>query len=63
MSLSSHILTWFCFQGYTATDVPGHKEIQKCLIDIGDKPAKFLGSKQWIGSTEVGPRLTNLFFP
>jgi len=48
------LISWFRHQGYTATDVPGHKEIQKCLIDIGDKPAKFLGSKQWIGSTEVG---------
>ena len=23
-------------------------------MDIGDKPAKFVGSKQWIGSMELG---------
>jgi Ufm1-specific protease 2 len=23
-------------------------------VDIGDKEAKFIGSKQWIGSMEVG---------
>lgn len=40
-------------QGYTDRAVPSHKEIQQCLVDIGDKPASFVGSRQWIGSTEV----------
>jgi len=48
------LISWFRQQGYTETEVPTHKEIQKCLVDIGDKEAKFIGSKQWIGSTEVG---------
>jgi len=48
------IISWFRRQGYTMTDVPSHKQIQKCLVDIGDKESKFIGSKQWIGSTEVG---------
>ena len=48
------IISWFRQQGYTETEVPSHKQIQKCLVDIGDKEAKFIGSKQWIGSTEVG---------
>jgi hypothetical protein len=34
--------------------LPSHREIQQCLVDIGDKEAKFLGSRQWIGSMEVG---------
>jgi hypothetical protein len=34
--------------------LPPHREIQQCLVDIGDKEAKFLGSRQWIGSMEVG---------
>ena len=34
--------------------MPTHRDIQKCLVDIGDKESKFIGSKQWIGSTEVG---------
>ena len=41
-------------KGYTATAIPTHAQIQKCLVDIGDKEASFQGSKQWIGSTEVG---------
>ena len=41
-------------QGYVETEVPTHKQIQKCLVDIEDKPKSFIGSKQWIGSTEVG---------
>lgn len=47
---SSH----FRLQGYTEKLVPSHRDIQKCLVDIGDKPSSFIGSKQWIGSTEVG---------
>lgn len=34
-------------------EVPTHREIQQCLVKIGDKPSSFIGSKQWIGSTEV----------
>ena len=48
------LISWFRHQGYAATPVPTHEQIQKCLVDIGDKERKFIGSKQWIGSTEVG---------
>lgn len=48
------IVSWYRLQGYTDKLVPSHREIQKCLVDIGDKPANFIGSRQWIGSTEVG---------
>jgi len=41
-------------QGYTEHPVPSHREIQQCLVNIGDKPSSFVGSCQWIGSTEVG---------
>ncbi|XP_075972965.1 UFM1 specific peptidase 2 [Anticarsia gemmatalis] len=47
------IFSWFRYQGYTTVEVPTHKDIQQCLVKIGDKPSSFLGSKQWIGSTEV----------
>ena len=33
--------------------MPSHREIQQCLVNIGDKPSSFVGSCQWIGSTEV----------
>ncbi|XP_068627651.1 ufm1-specific protease 2 [Battus philenor] len=47
------IFSWFRYQGYNTCDIPTHKEIQQCLVKIGDKPSSFIGSKQWIGSTEV----------
>jgi len=33
--------------------VPGLGEIQKILVDIGDKPISFIGSREWIGSVEA----------
>ncbi|KAL0272739.1 UNVERIFIED_CONTAM: hypothetical protein PYX00_005601 [Menopon gallinae] len=47
------IFSWFRYQGFTGKPIPTHKEIQQCLVDIGDKPSSFVGSKNWIGSTEV----------
>ncbi|XP_022909674.1 ufm1-specific protease 2 [Onthophagus taurus] len=48
------LASWFNHQGYSTKLVPTHRDIQKCLVDIGDKPPNFIGSKQWIGSMEVG---------
>ena len=48
------IISWFIHQGYTTKHVPTHREIQQCLVTIGDKPTRFVGSTEWIGSTEVG---------
>lgn len=50
MTFSTNV---FRYQGYTDVEVPTHKEIQQCLVKIGDKQSTFIGSKQWIGSTEV----------
>ncbi|XP_034240989.1 ufm1-specific protease 2 isoform X2 [Thrips palmi] len=47
------IVSWFRLQGYTEINVPTHKQIQECLVKIGDKPSSFVGSRKWIGSTEV----------
>ncbi|XP_071452511.1 ufm1-specific protease 2 [Hetaerina americana] len=47
------IISWFRYQGYTNKPIPSHQQIQKCLVDLGDKPSSFIGTKQWIGSTEV----------
>ena len=44
----------FRLQGYTEKPIPTHRDIQRCLVEIGDKPFSFIDSKQWIGSTEVG---------
>lgn len=48
------LISWFRHQGYAATPIPTHHQIQKCLVEMGDKEKSFIGSKQWIGSTEVG---------
>ncbi|XP_012285599.1 ufm1-specific protease 2 [Orussus abietinus] len=55
------IVSWYRFQGYTDRPIPTHRMIQKCLVDIGDKPSSFIGSRQWIGSTEVGFVLESMF--
>ncbi|XP_076065740.1 UFM1 specific peptidase 2 isoform X2 [Oratosquilla oratoria] len=55
------VVSWFRHQGYVDKSIPTHREIQQCLVDIGDKPPKFVGSSQWIGSTEVGFVLDNLY--
>ncbi|NXC20513.1 UFSP2 protease, partial [Corythaeola cristata] len=55
------ICSWFKHQGYIDAPIPTHKEIQQALVDAGDKPATFVGSRQWIGSIEVQFVLNQLF--
>lgn len=38
-----------------------HVHMAKALVDAGDKPAAFVGSRQWIGSIEVQLVLNQLF--
>ncbi|CAN8072201.1 unnamed protein product [Agarophyton chilense] len=50
------ILSWCVFERYIEFKngkLPSHKEIQQALVDVGDKPASFVGSKEWIGANEV----------
>uniref|UniRef100_A0A8D8PLJ0 Probable Ufm1-specific protease 2 n=1 Tax=Cacopsylla melanoneura TaxID=428564 RepID=A0A8D8PLJ0_9HEMI len=47
------LYSWFLLEGFTSKPVPSIREIQETLVYIQDKPPKFLGSKDWIGSTEV----------
>jgi hypothetical protein len=54
------IWSWFRYQGYTSLPIPTHRQIQETLVSVGDKPTKFVGSRQWIGSTEVGMCLNTL---
>jgi len=55
------ICSWFQLQRYTNRAVPSHKEIQKMLVDMGDKPRSFIGSSQWIGAIEISMCLRELF--
>uniref|UniRef100_A0A3Q3E8C4 Ufm1-specific protease 2 n=1 Tax=Labrus bergylta TaxID=56723 RepID=A0A3Q3E8C4_9LABR len=54
------ICSWFKQQGYAEGPVPTHREIQQALLDVGDKQASFVGSRQWIGSIEVQVVLNQL---
>ncbi|KAK7912907.1 hypothetical protein WMY93_013118 [Mugilogobius chulae] len=54
------ICSWFQQQGYVDRSVPSHKEIQQALVNVGDKQASFVGSRQWIGSIEVQMVLNEL---
>ncbi|TNN62292.1 Ufm1-specific protease 2 [Liparis tanakae] len=54
------ICSWFQQQGYVERAVPTHREIQQALLDVGDKQASFVGSRQWIGSIEVQAVLNQL---
>ncbi len=47
------LASWFVCQGYSESKVPSILEIQKALIELKDKPAKFAGSTAWIGAYEV----------
>ncbi|KAL1505588.1 hypothetical protein ABEB36_005118 [Hypothenemus hampei] len=54
------LASWYTLQGYVDREVPTFKEIQTCLVSIGDKPNTFINSRQWIGSTEVNYVLNSL---
>lgn len=47
------IVSWFKLQHYTSLDVLSHMEIQKTLVDVGDKEPSFVGSREWIGAIEL----------
>lgn len=47
------IVSWFRLQHYTSIDIPSHREIQQCLVEIGDKDTSFIGSRDWIGAIEL----------
>ena len=48
------IVSWYRMNHYTDILVPSHREIQQTLVECGEKKRSFVGSKDWIGSQEVG---------
>ncbi len=55
------VLSWFKVQRLVADfKIPSIPEIQKILVDLGDKPANFVGTKEWIGAFEVSLVLNKL---
>jgi len=55
------ICSWIRIQGYTQLNVPTHREIQRMLVDMKDKPASFVGSREWIGAIEIQMCLDKLY--
>ena len=41
--------------------MPSLREIQEALVEIGDKPPNFVGSRDWIGTFEACLVLDHLF--
>ena len=41
--------------------VPGVREIQRALVECGDKPQEFVGSREWIGCFEACLVLDHLY--
>lgn len=55
------LASWLYLNHYTSKASLTHAEIQQTLVKIGDKPASFVNSREWIGSMEVGYVLDELF--
>lgn len=51
------ICSWMSENVSSEVKVPSIREIQDILVQLEDKPLSFLGSRQWIGSFEVGNSL------
>ncbi|XP_056605599.1 inactive Ufm1-specific protease 1 [Triplophysa dalaica] len=57
------IASWLCLQSTSVSPrhPPNLSEIQQTLIQIGDKPKSFLGSREWIGTIEAVLVLDQLY--
>ncbi|KAG2509890.1 hypothetical protein JM16_008581 [Phytophthora kernoviae] len=55
------LASWLFVQHYTQQKFLSHEHIQRALVQMGDKPSRFQGSTEWIGSLEVGYVLDELF--
>nr|CDS18115.1 Ufm1 specific protease 2 [Echinococcus granulosus] len=57
------LASWLLWQGIVTPlqPLPSHRDIQEALVRVGDKPSKFIGSRQWIGSLEVSFCLQELY--
>ena len=48
-------------KGGVVASVPSLRKIQEILVEVGDKPQSFIGSKEWIGSFEACIILDHLY--
>lgn len=58
------LASWLVLNHYAPASAPTHlthDAIQRTLVRIGDKPPSFIGSREWIGSMEVGYVLDEVY--
>lgn len=55
------IASWLLLAGFAGPPVPSLRAIQSALVETGDREPAFVGSREWIGSLEVGNALTQLY--
>lgn len=55
------ICSWIINTKQSSVCVPNIPEIQKILVDIQDKPTRFFGSRDWIGTLEASYVIDTLF--
>jgi len=48
------IISWCIHNSTSSASVPSIREIQEVLVKMEDKPKRFVGSREWIGSVEIG---------
>jgi hypothetical protein len=54
------IVSWYKLHTKAAIAVPHLRDLQRTLVTIGDKPASFVDSNEWIGSVEASYILGSL---
>jgi hypothetical protein len=55
------LCSWILLEGFASKPVPTHREIQETIVMLGDKPASFVGSRNWIGAVEIAMCLQSMF--
>lgn len=53
--------SWIINAKQSSVCVPNIPEIQKTLVNIQDKPTRFFGSRDWIGTLEASYVIDTLF--
>lgn len=49
------LVSWCASEGLVSLPggvLPSHRDIQAALVEVGDKPPSFVGSREWIGANE-----------
>ena len=55
------LCSWAVEHLQSDVSVPSLSKIQEVLVEVGDKPLSFVGSRQWIGSYEASIVMDQLY--